>query len=139
MLTLMLLGATSAASTTNIDTDANVSTITRSGEKLYKHKRLLQEADQHQHRETKSGKAGALIVSKVGKSKSGTPLSGKSGKATTAANTNMASKLASDLRVMVKMEKNFENDADCSMAEWNLCYTRTLMLDYSGDVDYTNK
>jgi hexosaminidase len=50
-----------------------------------------------------------------------------------------ASELASDLRVTLEMGKNFGHDADCSMADWGLCYTQTLKIEYLGDGDYSNK
>ena len=46
--------------------------------------------------------------------------------------TKDASELASDLRVMLEMGKNFDHGADCNMAEWGLYYTYTLTLEYSG-------
>ena len=55
------------------------------------------------------------------------------------ANNNYASKLASDLHVMIDMENNFDHSADCSMADWGLCHTQTLMLDYTGVEDYLDK
>eukprot|EP00580_Thalassiosira_gravida_P009129 CAMPEP_0201628794 /NCGR_PEP_ID=MMETSP0493-20130528/3655_1 /ASSEMBLY_ACC=CAM_ASM_000838 /TAXON_ID=420259 /ORGANISM="Thalassiosira gravida, Strain GMp14c1" /LENGTH=816 /DNA_ID=CAMNT_0048099649 /DNA_START=1 /DNA_END=2451 /DNA_ORIENTATION=- len=36
------------------------------------------------------------------------------------------------------MGKNFGHDADCSMADWGLCYTQTLTLEYLGDGDYSD-
>ena len=53
--------------------------------------------------------------------------------------TKDASELASDLRVMLKMGKNFNQGDDCSMAEWGLCYTQTLTLEYSGDDYYSDE
>lgn len=50
-----------------------------------------------------------------------------------------ASKLASDLRVMINMEQNFDHGADCSMGDWGLCYTKTLTLEYIGEENYLSK
>ena len=50
-----------------------------------------------------------------------------------------AMELASNLYVMMEMQENFNHDADCSMADWTLCYTQNLLLDYWGDGDYMNK
>ncbi len=51
----------------------------------------------------------------------------------------LASELASNLRVMIEMGDNFDHGIDCSMAEWSLCYTRTINLEYLGEEDYTNR
>lgn len=53
--------------------------------------------------------------------------------------SNNAIKLASNLHVMMQMQENFNHDADCSMADWTLCYTQNLLLDYWGDGDYMDK
>ena len=53
--------------------------------------------------------------------------------------TKYASELATNLRVLISMGKNFDHAADCSMAEWGICHTQTLIIDYLGDEDYFNK
>jgi len=50
-----------------------------------------------------------------------------------------ALELASTLHVMMEMQENFNHDADCSMADWNLCYTQNLSLDYWGSEDYLDR
>jgi hypothetical protein len=53
--------------------------------------------------------------------------------------SNLAVQLASSLRVMVEMGENFDHGVDCSLGDWGLCYTKTLMVDYLGDADYAEK
>lgn len=53
--------------------------------------------------------------------------------------TDYAFELASNLRVIVEMEKNFDHGVDCSMGDWGFCFTQTLMLDYLGDDNYVDK
>lgn len=53
--------------------------------------------------------------------------------------SNLAFDLASSMRVMIQMDKNFDHGIDCSLGDWGLCYTKTLMIDYLGDADYGNK
>ena len=50
-----------------------------------------------------------------------------------------ASKLATNLRVMIEMRKNFNHSADCSMGDWGLCHTQDLTLVYTGESDYLAK
>jgi hypothetical protein len=47
--------------------------------------------------------------------------------------------LASNLHLMMEMQENFNHDADCSMADWTLCYTQNLLLDYWGNEDYSDR
>ena len=47
--------------------------------------------------------------------------------------------LASDLRVFVNMQDNFDHGADCSMGDWGLCHTQTLIFDHLGDEAYLDK
>ena len=66
------------------------------------------------------------------------------GEATTTVQSEYSSggnalKLASDLSVMVDMGKNFDHDADCSMGDWGLCYTQSVMIDYRGTENYLNR
>jgi hypothetical protein len=56
-----------------------------------------------------------------------------------ASSNERAMELASNLHVMMQMQENFNHDADCSMADWTLCYTQHLLLDYWGDGDYMDK
>lgn len=37
------------------------------------------------------------------------------------------------------MNKNFDHDVDCTLGDWGLCYTKTLTIDYAGDLDYVAK
>ena len=37
------------------------------------------------------------------------------------------------------MERNFDHFADCSMGDWGLCHTQTLVLEYIGEEDYLSK
>jgi hypothetical protein len=53
--------------------------------------------------------------------------------------SNLAVQLASSLRVMVEMGENFDHGVDCSLGDWGLCYTKTLMVDYLGDANYAEK
>jgi hypothetical protein len=53
--------------------------------------------------------------------------------------SNLAFDLASSMRVMIQMDKNFDHGIDCSLGDWGLCYTKTLMIDYLGGADYGNK
>jgi hypothetical protein len=53
--------------------------------------------------------------------------------------SNLAAQLASSLRVMVEMGENFDHGVDCSLGDWGLCYTKTLMVDYLSDANYTEK
>ena len=50
-----------------------------------------------------------------------------------------ASKLASNLQVTINMEENFDHSVDCSMGDWGLCHTQTLMLDYLGEEDWLDR
>lgn len=54
-------------------------------------------------------------------------------------NQAKAVRLASNLRVMNRQEANFDHDADCSMADWSLCYMQTLTLEYTGEEDFRDK
>ena len=53
--------------------------------------------------------------------------------------SNFALELASSVRVMIQMEDNFDHGVDCSLGDWGLCYTKTLMIDYLSDTGYLNK
>ena len=55
---------------------------------------------------------------------------------TTSVPTNYALDLASNLHVTIEMEKNFNHTANCSMADWNFCYTKNVLLNYWGLDDY---
>ena len=68
------------------------------------------------------------------------------GAATTVANpttfnddTQYANELASKIKITIEMEKNFDHGVDCSLGDWGLCYTKNVIIDYFGDVDYSNK
>ena len=50
-----------------------------------------------------------------------------------------AAKLASKLHIMINMGENFDHSADCSMADWGLCHTQDLILEYQGADDYLDK
>ena len=50
-----------------------------------------------------------------------------------------ARELASNLHVMMEMQENFNHDADCSFADWTLCHTQNLILDYWGNEDYSDR
>ena len=50
-----------------------------------------------------------------------------------------AAKLASELYVMVDMGENFDHGGDCSLADWGLCHTQDLVLEYQGEEDYLDK
>ncbi|KAL7552772.1 hypothetical protein ACHAWF_018597 [Thalassiosira exigua] len=63
--------------------------------------------------------------------------SGKKGSRSSVEDGN-ASKLASKLRVYIEMGKNFDHGVDCPMADWNICYTQTLTLEYTGEDEYPN-
>lgn len=50
-----------------------------------------------------------------------------------------ALRLASDLRVEIEMGDNFDHDGgvvDCSLGDWGLCYTKTVVLEYGGGSNY---
>ena len=53
--------------------------------------------------------------------------------------TGYATDLASKLEVNIEMNKNFDHDVDCTLGDWGLCYTKTLTIDYAGDLDYVAK
>lgn len=50
-----------------------------------------------------------------------------------------AADLASKLMLTIQMKQNFDHGVDCSLADWSLCYTKTLIVDYFGDAAYTYK
>lgn len=56
-----------------------------------------------------------------------------------ATNDGYALELADKLQIHIEMNENFDHGVDCSLADWQLCYTKTLMIDYLGDEDYTDK
>eukprot|EP00956_Cyclotella_meneghiniana_P031677 scaffold83858_cov54-Cyclotella_meneghiniana.AAC.1 len=53
-------------------------------------------------------------------------------------NTQYANDLAKNLKVTIEMEKNFDHGVDCSLGDWGLCYTKNVIIDYFGDLDYSN-
>ena len=53
--------------------------------------------------------------------------------------SNFALELASSVRIMIQMEDNFDHGVDCSLGDWGLCYTKTVMIDYLSDTGYLNK
>ena len=55
------------------------------------------------------------------------------------ANDGYALELADKLQIHIEMNENFDHGVDCSLADWQLCYTKTLMIEYIGDEDYTDK
>eukprot|EP00956_Cyclotella_meneghiniana_P006612 scaffold8745_cov32-Cyclotella_meneghiniana.AAC.2 len=57
---------------------------------------------------------------------------------TTNENTQYANELAKNLKVTIEMEKNFDHGVDCSLGDWGLCYTKNVIIDYFGDLDYSN-
>ena len=52
------------------------------------------------------------------------------------ASEDFASELASKLKITIQMEKNYDHGVDCSLGDWGLCYTKTLIIDYVGQADY---
>jgi hypothetical protein len=50
-----------------------------------------------------------------------------------------AAKFASALKISIEMDKNFDHNANCSLGDWGLCYTKTVVIDYLGDEDYQDK
>ena len=52
---------------------------------------------------------------------------------------NSAYLLANSLRIMVQMDKNYDHGVDCSLGDWGLCYTKTVMIDYLSEENYTNR
>jgi len=119
---LALLSITSVPVSANVEVEASAA---NSNSHPALRKRVLHDAKAG--KEAKVGKSSKSSKSaKMGKSSSPPPGPYRS-----------ASKLASGLRVMIEQDKNFDHDdVDCSMAEWGLCYTQNLMLDYSGHDDY---
>ena len=53
--------------------------------------------------------------------------------------SNYALELASSVRIMIQMGDNFDHGVDCSLGDWGLCYTKTLMIDYLSETEYLNK
>jgi hypothetical protein len=53
--------------------------------------------------------------------------------------TQYAVDLASKLILTIQMEKNFDHGVDCSLGDWGLCYTKTVIVDYLGDAAYADK
>lgn len=53
--------------------------------------------------------------------------------------TQYANELASKIKITIEMEKNFDHGVDCSLGDWELCYTKNVIIDYFGDLDYSNK
>ncbi len=51
----------------------------------------------------------------------------------------LATKLASGLKITIEMDKNFDHNVNCSLGDWGLCYTKTVIIDYVGDDDYHDK
>ena len=81
--------------------------------------------------------------SKAGSSSRRTPssTSASGSKSTKAPLPSAAAHLARDLRVRLRQEANFDHGIDCAalMAEWGLCYSQTLSLEYLGDTDYVDR
>ena len=59
---------------------------------------------------------------------------------TTTSTTNYARELASNLHITVEMQDNYNHGVNCTlaMADWSLCYTKNVLLDYWGDEDYSD-
>jgi len=53
--------------------------------------------------------------------------------------SNHALELASNLRISVEMGDNFDHSADCSMGDWGLCHVQDLIVEYTGDEEYSNE
>lgn len=58
---------------------------------------------------------------------------------TTYVNGKRATQLASRLKIMIEMDKNFDHNVNCSLGDWGLCYTKTVVIDYLGTEDYLDK
>jgi hypothetical protein len=56
----------------------------------------------------------------------------------TGTNRGYATDLSSRITITIQMEKNFDHGVECSLGDWGLCYTKTVVIDYLGDADYTN-